>query len=90
MKHVIKIGGSNLKSAADLEHLKTVVGLYADPPVIVLSAVYGVTDALIAIIEAAANPAADIDALLSPVLARYTAMLDPYITAALSPTGPPA
>jgi len=81
MKHVIKIGGSNLKSAADLEHLKTVVGLYADPPVIVLSAVYGVTDALIAIIEAAANPAADIDALLSPVLARYTAMLDPYITA---------
>jgi len=81
MKHVIKIGGSNLKSAADLEHLKTVVGLYADPPVIVLSAVYGVTDELIALIEAAAHPSADIDSLLAPILRRYTVMLDPYIPA---------
>ncbi len=81
MKHVIKIGGSNLKSAADLEHIKTVVGLYADPPVIVLSAVYGVTDEMIALIEAAANPASDIDALLAPILLRYTVMLDPYLSA---------
>jgi len=81
MKHVIKIGGSNLKSADDLEHLKTVVGLYADPPVIVLSAVYGVTDELIALIGLAANPAADIDALLSPILVRYVAMLEPHVPA---------
>lgn len=80
MKHVIKIGGSNLKSAEDLEHLRTVVGLYAEPPVIVLSAVYGVTDRLIALIETVVEPSANIDALLTPILKSYTDMLEPYVT----------
>lgn len=81
MKHVIKIGGSNLKSPADLAHLKTVVALYSDPPVIVLSAVYGVTDRLIALIEAASKPESDIDALLEPILESYTGMLEPHVPA---------
>lgn len=81
MKHVIKIGGSNLKSPSDLDHLGTVVGLYSDPPVIVLSAVYGVTDALIALIDEVVKPSADIDLLLAPILKSYSDMLEPHVPA---------
>lgn len=81
VKHVIKIGGSNLKTPEDLDHLKTVVGLYAAPPVIVLSAVYGVTDRLIALIREAERPEADIDALVEPILASYLDMLEPHLGA---------
>ncbi|AEH50619.1 aspartate kinase [Pseudothermotoga thermarum] len=44
---VLKFGGSNLKTKEDLEKILTVVKMYQDPMVIVVSAIYGVTNQLI-------------------------------------------
>jgi aspartate kinase/aspartokinase/homoserine dehydrogenase 1 len=46
-KIVVKFGGSNLKRTEDISALLRVVGLYRQPLVIVISALYGVTDSLV-------------------------------------------
>ncbi len=46
-KTVVKFGGSNLKSRQDLARLIRVIKAYNEPLVIVISALYGITDLLI-------------------------------------------
>ncbi len=46
-KIVVKFGGSNLKRKEDMENIISVVKLYNQPLVIVISALYGVTDTLV-------------------------------------------
>jgi len=46
-KKVVKFGGSNLKTEEDISRLIQVVTLYRHPIVIVVSALYGVTDLLV-------------------------------------------
>ncbi|RFA98340.1 amino acid kinase family protein [Pyrobaculum aerophilum] len=47
MKPVVKIGGSLLRSAADFVQAARFVAAYSEPPVVVVSAVKGVTDLLL-------------------------------------------
>jgi aspartate kinase/aspartokinase/homoserine dehydrogenase 1 len=48
---VVKFGGSNLKSPADVERSARVAAAYTKPLVVVVSALYGVTDMLVQGIE---------------------------------------
>ena len=50
-KIVVKFGGSNLKTKEDISKLIKVIKGYRDPIVIVISALYGVTDNLLRIIH---------------------------------------
>jgi len=45
---VVKFGGSNLKSADDINNIVNAVKSYKHPPIIVVSAFFGITDKLIA------------------------------------------
>jgi aspartokinase/homoserine dehydrogenase 1 len=46
-----KFGGSNFKSAGDMAKILNAVRLYDEPPVIVVSAFYGITNELIAVLN---------------------------------------
>jgi aspartate kinase len=47
MKPVVKIGGSLLRSASDFKRAASFVASYREPPVVVVSAIKGVTDMLL-------------------------------------------
>ncbi|MDF1568368.1 MAG: hypothetical protein P1P77_10155, partial [Spirochaetaceae bacterium] len=46
-----KFGGSNFKSAGDMAKILNAVRLYDEPPIIVVSAFYGITNELIAVLD---------------------------------------
>lgn len=48
---VVKFGGSNFKTAGDMAKILRAVRLYETPPVIVVSAFYGITNELITIMD---------------------------------------
>ena len=50
-RNVVKFGGSNFKAAGDMTKILRAVGLYDEPPVIVVSAFYGITNELIALMD---------------------------------------
>jgi aspartate kinase/aspartokinase/homoserine dehydrogenase 1 len=52
-KIVVKFGGSNLRQAQDIDRIVQVVQTYNRPLVLVVSAFYGITNALIACVQAA-------------------------------------
>ncbi|MBU0934109.1 MAG: aspartate kinase [Spirochaetes bacterium] len=79
MQHVLKIGGSNLKDPDDLLHIHRIVQQYNDSAVLVLSAVYGVTDALIALMQAVLRDEAPIERQLQPILDSYCRILLPHV-----------
>jgi aspartate kinase/aspartokinase/homoserine dehydrogenase 1 len=52
-KHVVKFGGSNLRRPGDLDRIAAIVRSYDRPLVLVVSAFYGITNELVAAVEAA-------------------------------------
>ena len=52
-KHVVKFGGSNLRHPGDIDRIAQVVRSYNRPLVVVVSAFYGITNALVAAVQAA-------------------------------------
>ena len=52
-KIVVKFGGSNLRQAQDIDRVINVVQSYQRPLVLVVSAFYGITNALIACVQSA-------------------------------------
>jgi len=48
---VVKFGGSNLKTKADIQKIIEVIKGYPTPPIVVVSAFYGITNFLVDIIE---------------------------------------
>ena len=46
-RKVVKIGGSNLKRISDVKRIAEIIVAYEHPPIVVVSAFYGVTDKLI-------------------------------------------
>jgi aspartate kinase/aspartokinase/homoserine dehydrogenase 1 len=56
-KIVVKFGGSNLRQAQDIDRIVQVVQTYNRPLVLVVSAFYGITNALIACVQAAKDGA---------------------------------
>ncbi|MDD8020140.1 MAG: aspartate kinase [Acidobacteriota bacterium] len=73
-KIVVKFGGSNLKKKEDLSKILSVIKMYKQPLVVVVSAVNGVTDRLI---DALANVNhLDVDRLLIELSSIYQSFLD--------------
>jgi aspartate kinase/aspartokinase/homoserine dehydrogenase 1 len=62
-KIVVKFGGSNLRRPEDIDRVVNVVQTYQRPLVIVVSAFYGITDALVACIQTAKEGAGKLSAL---------------------------
>jgi aspartate kinase/aspartokinase/homoserine dehydrogenase 1 len=77
-KIVVKFGGSNLKTAADLRRSAAVAAAYGRPLVIVVSAFAGVTDALIRALEEAVAALEGIDAFLDRMRLQHFAALDAH------------
>ena len=50
-RSVVKFGGSNFKNANDMTKILQAVRLYQEPPVLVVSAFYGITNELISMME---------------------------------------
>ncbi len=57
---MVKFGGSNFKSAGDMAKILKAVRLYEEPPVIVVSAFYGITNELIAVMDSAVQDESEI------------------------------
>jgi aspartate kinase/aspartokinase/homoserine dehydrogenase 1 len=70
-RSVVKFGGSNLKSAGDAARLALIVRGYRDPPVVVVSALYGVTQQLIAAAAASKADASVPASCRDSILAAY-------------------
>lgn len=62
-KIVVKFGGSNLRRPEDIDRLVNVVQTYQRPLVLVVSAFFGITNALIACVKAAREGAGTLSAL---------------------------
>jgi len=57
---VVKFGGSNFKAAGDMAKILKAVRLYKEPPVIVVSAFYGITNELIEVMDSAVQNESEI------------------------------
>jgi aspartokinase/homoserine dehydrogenase 1 len=68
---VVKFGGSNLKSRTDINRLLKVIKSYNVPIVIVISALYGVTDLLSKSFEKIKKDEKAIDALIKTLLDKH-------------------
>lgn len=62
-KIVVKFGGSNLRRPEDIDRLVNVVQIYKRPLVLVVSAFFGITNALVACVQAAKEGAGKLSAL---------------------------
>lgn len=79
-KRVVKFGGSNLKTKEDIAKLIRVVRLYKQDIVIVVSALYGVTDSLIRTLHEAKNDESVIQSMKDNLEQAHTRIIDLYIT----------
>ncbi len=78
-KIVVKFGGSNLKSKEDISRLIQVVRLYAQPLVIVVSALYGVTDRLVETLRRAPTEAEAIPEIEEYLVEAHLRIIELYI-----------
>ncbi|MCP4220168.1 MAG: aspartate kinase, partial [bacterium] len=78
-KRVIKFGGSNLKSKEDIAKLIKVVDCYKEPLVIVVSALYGVTDILVGALETVCSDEKAIPVLRKDLIDAHKKIIDLYI-----------
>jgi len=78
-KIVVKFGGSNLKKKEDIGRIAQAVKLYRQPIVIVVSALYGVTDMLIEILHKAKTDESAIEEIKSTLLEAHGQLIDLYI-----------
>ncbi|MCP5104874.1 MAG: aspartate kinase [bacterium] len=78
-KIVVKFGGSNLKRKEDISKLIRVVSLYRQPIVVVVSALYGVTDILVKSIHMVKEYEKAISGLKQSLLDSHYRIVDLYI-----------
>ncbi len=78
-KIVVKFGGSNLKRKEDISKLIRVVTLYRQPIIIVISALYGVTDILLKAVQQVKTDETAIAALKKNLLETHDRLIDRYI-----------
>jgi len=76
---VVKFGGSNLKSKEDLAKIIQVIKNYNKPLVVVVSALFGVTDLLIDSIKKVGNSSEVITALEEKLLFDHTEIILRYV-----------
>lgn len=77
---VVKFGGSSLKSKEDITRIIEVVRHYETRPVIVVSALFGVTDLISATIARVRSSQAAIDELVGTLRSKYSAMAKQFIS----------
>jgi len=78
-KGVVKFGGSNLKSSCDIAKIVQVVRLYGRELVIVVSALYGVTDVLLDSLLRARTDTDALDRVRRRVLPSYARIVAEYV-----------
>jgi len=78
-KVVVKFGGSNLKKKEDISKLIRVIGLYGKPVVIVISALFGVTDILVKAIRMVKADADTVTNLKRDMKDTHQRIIDLYI-----------
>ncbi|MFW6262404.1 MAG: aspartate kinase [Thermotogota bacterium] len=76
---VVKFGGSNLKKREDIAKLVKVIKRYDKPLIIVISALYGMTDTIISTIESVHRNFDSIDQLQDTLLTAHKAILTDYL-----------
>lgn len=86
-KIVVKFGGSNLKQKEDIAKVIQVVKLYRRPVVIVVSALYGVTDILVNSLKDVKTDEKAISVLKENLLDAHYRIVDLYIGNGLSHRG---
>lgn len=77
---VVKFGGSNLKKREDISKLVKVIKTYNKPLIIVISALYGMTDTIISTIENVHRDFNSIDQLQQTLLTAHKAILSDYLS----------
>lgn len=77
---VVKFGGSNLKSKGDIAKLIAVLNSYTEPPVVVVSAMYGITDILRDSLLRIKDDEKEISNLIRNLRQLNTAAAEEYIT----------
>lgn len=78
-KIVVKFGGSNLKRKEDIASLIQAVRSYRQPPVVVVSALYGVTDKLVNAVSRVTSCEGTIPELSASLLDSHRQVIDLYI-----------
>jgi aspartate kinase/aspartokinase/homoserine dehydrogenase 1 len=78
-KVVVKFGGSNLQRDEDIAKLIRVVSLYRQPIIIVISALYGVTDILVKAVQQVKTDESAIAGLKRNLLETHDRLIDLYI-----------
>jgi len=78
-RNVVKFGGSNLKCKSDLQKIITAVKSYENPPVIVVSALYGITDKIIGIIKNIHQKETSVQDWVSEITVQYIEVLNENI-----------
>jgi len=78
-KIVVKFGGSNLKRKEDTAALIKVLELYGQPVVIVVSALYGVTDTLVKAMKAVTGNEETIAEYIAELIGIHQQVVDLYI-----------
>ncbi len=77
---MVKIGGSNLKNLTSIQQIISVLKLYETPPVIVLSAFFGVTNDLISILDHSLKDENKVNELIDAIQERKHQTLEHYIS----------
>jgi aspartokinase/homoserine dehydrogenase 1 len=78
-KIVVKFGGSNLKRVQDVTKLLRVIKNYSKPIVIVISALYGVTDLLLKVIEEVKGGERVIKRFVGQLFQKHLEIIENYI-----------
>ncbi len=78
-RRVLKFGGSNLKDAADIRKLTRAVSCYSTPPLVVVSALYGITDSLERAAEGAGRNVDGIYTLIKSLIKQHQQFIDSQI-----------
>jgi bifunctional aspartokinase / homoserine dehydrogenase 1 len=78
-RSVVKFGGSTLKYPADTNRIIDVIRKYKSPPIIIVSAFFGVTDSLISTLKHNFTET-DVERLIALLHQKSLLFLEPYIT----------
>jgi len=77
---VVKFGGSNLKKRDDISKLVKVIHEYEKPLIVVISALYGVTNTIISTVEQAHKNFDSIELLKDQLYKAHRDMLSDYLS----------
>lgn len=75
-RRVLKFGGSNLKEPADIRKLVRAVNCYSAPPLVVVSALHGVTDTLVRAVDGGLHSVDGIYTLIKSLIKQHQRTID--------------